>query len=119
MVREIFDKLKQEENDWADCKKVLQDKCSAKMEGVLDPVDFYAAELSFDSLDDEDLRLCMENLPTSFYLPEETVTLLRQVARLLLAKSEDFRQTMRALDPAWQPSNIQIDPALRAKVCAS
>ena len=119
MVREIFDKLKQEENDWTDCKKLLQDKCSAKMEGVLDPVDFYASELSFDSLDDDHLRLCMENLPTSFYLPEESVTLLREVARHLLMNSGDFRKAMQALDPGWQPSDVQIDLELRAKVCPS
>jgi hypothetical protein len=82
-------------------------------------VDFYAGELSFDSLDDEDLRRCMETLPTSFYLPEDTVTLLRQVARLLLMQSPDFGKIMRELDRAWQPPAVQIDPALRAKVCPS
>ena len=117
LVREIFNKLKDEEKAWADCKTLLQDQCSAKMPGVLDPVDFYASELSFDSLGDADLRLCMENLPTSFYLPVDTVTLVRQVARLLLMKSEDFGKAMRALDPAWQPSDVQIDPELRSKVC--
>lgn len=119
LVRDFFIKRNQEAKDWADCKSLIG-QCPVKMPGVLDPVDFYASELSFESIDnDEDLRLCMENLPTSFYLPEDTVTLLRQVARLLLMKSPDFRKAVQALDPTWQPSNVQIDPALRAKVCAS
>jgi NTE family protein len=119
LVRDNFDRLKDEEKAWADCKQLLQDQCSAKMPGVLSPVDFYASELSFDSLDDEDLRHCMENLPTSFYLPEDTVTLLRQVARLLLMQSTDFGKIMRELDRAWQSPAVQIDPVLRAKVCPS
>ena len=117
LVRDNFDRLKNEEKAWTDCKQLLQDQCSAKMPGVLSPVDFYASELSFDGLDDEDLRHCMENLPTSFYLPEDTVTLVRQVARLLLMQSADFGKIMRELDRAWQPPAVQIDPALRAKVC--
>lgn len=87
------------------------------MPGVLPRVDFHAVELSFDGLEDEALRLCMENLPTSFHLPVPTVMLLRQVARLLLMKSEEFQKTMQALDPAWQPSEMRIDPALRAEAC--
>ena len=119
LIRDTFDRLKDEEKAWTDCKQLLQDQCSAKMPGVLSPVDFYASELSFDSLADEDLRLCMENLPTSFYLPEDTVTLVRQVARLLLMQSPDFGRIMRELDGAWQPSAVQIDPSLRARVCPS
>jgi NTE family protein len=118
LIRDFFIQQNQDAKGWADCKSLLQAKCpAATMPGVLDSVDLHAAELSFDALDDEALRVCMENLPTSFYLPVATVTLLRQVGRLLLMKSEDFRQTMRALDPAWQPSEVQIDSALRAEVC--
>ncbi|MDH3445812.1 MAG: patatin-like phospholipase family protein [Deltaproteobacteria bacterium] len=119
LVRDMFDRLKDEERAWNDCKQLLHEQCSGKMPGVLRPVDFYASELSFDSLDDENLRHCMENLPTTFSLPEDTVTLVRQVARLLLMKSADFGNAMKALDPSWQPSEVQIDPAILAKVCSS
>jgi hypothetical protein len=118
LVRDHFADLNKDTKTWTACK-ALVDKCSVEMPGVLEPVDFYAGELSFDSLDDEDLRRCMETLPTSFYLPEDTVTLLRQVARLLLMQSPDFGKIMRELDRAWQPPAVQIDPALRAKVCPS
>jgi predicted acylesterase/phospholipase RssA len=118
LVRDFFTHLNQEAKDWTDCKILLQEQCpAAKMPGVLEPVDFYALELSFDSLDDDGLRQCVENLPTSFYLPPDTVTLLRQVARLLLMKSAEFRKAMRDLDPTWQPVEVVIDPELRARVC--
>jgi hypothetical protein len=119
LVRDFFRNLNQEAKDYTDCKTLLQGQCpAAKMPGVLEPVDLYASELSFDSLDDDSLRQCMENLPTSFYLPPDTVALLRQVARLLLMKSADFRKAMRDLDPTWQPFEAVIDPALRARVCS-
>jgi len=118
LVRDFFTQLNQDAKGWADCKNLLQAQCpAAAMPGVLEPVDLHAAELSFDAIEDENLRRCMEDLPTSFYLPVATVTLLRQVARLLLMNSKEFRQVMVALDPAWQPQEVQIDPALRAKVC--
>ena len=118
LVRDFFAELNKDTRVWTACK-TLVDKCSVEMPGVPELVDFYAGELTFDSLDDQDLRLCMENLPTSFSLPEDTVTLLRQVARLLLMQSADFGKIMRELDRAWQPPAVQIDPALRAKVCPS
>lgn len=118
LIRDFFTNLNQEVKDWTDCKSLL-DQCPVKMPAVLEPVDFYASELSFDSLDDEALRHCMENLPTSFSLPQDSVTLLRQVARLLLMQSADFSKAMKALDPSWQPVEVRIDPVLRAKVCPS
>jgi len=119
LVRDFFTHLNQEAKDYTDCKTLLQEQCPvAKMPGVLEPVDLYASELSFDSLDDDGLRQCMENLPTSFSLSPDTVTLLRQVARLLLMKSVEFRKAMRDLDPTWQPFEVAIDPELRARVCS-
>jgi NTE family protein len=117
-VRDFFARLNQDARAVADCQRVLEASCpGAALPGVLPPVDLHAVELSFDALADEALRACMENLPTSFSLPAATVTLLRQVARLLLVTSEDFRTAMRALDPAWQPAEVRIDPALRAEAC--
>jgi hypothetical protein len=118
LVRDHFANLNADTKLWTACK-ALVDKCSVEMPAVIEPVDFYAVELSFDSLDDENLRNCMENLTTSFSLPEDTVTLLRQVARLLLMQSQDFENIMRKLDPAWQPPLAQIDPVLRARACPS
>jgi hypothetical protein len=119
LVRDFFTNLNQEAKDFTDCKLVLQEQCpAASMPGVLEPVSFYASELSFDSLDNDDLRQCLENLPTSFSLPADTVTLLRQAARLLLMKSPEFRKAMQDLDSSWQPFEVAIDPELRARVCS-
>jgi hypothetical protein len=45
------------------------------------------------------------------------VTLLRQVARQLLADSREFNEVMRALDPACQPRRVVIDHVLQTEVC--
>jgi hypothetical protein len=50
--------------------------------------------------------------------PECREVLVDGVARLLLMKSADFRKAMRDLDSAWQPSEVAIDPVLRARVCS-
>lgn len=118
LIRDFFTQQTLDAKAWAGCKRLLQASCpSATMPGVLPPVDWHAVELSFDALEDEALRICMENLPTSFHLPVATVTLVRQVARLLLVTSKDFRRAMQALDSAWQPMEVRIDPGLRAAVC--
>lgn len=76
----------------------------------------HVVELSFDALP-QDLRVCMQNIPTSFTLAEATVTLLRQVARWLLAQSREFNGMMIQLDASWQRRTVVIDPALQAGVC--
>ena len=48
-------------------------------------VDFFAVELSFDAVDDEALRSCLDNLPTSFALPKPTVDLLRVAGEIAAA----------------------------------
>ena len=119
LIRDFFKEQRADANAFADCKALLEEKCpTATMPGVLPPVDLHAVELSFDSLDDEALRVCLENLPTSFKLPPDTVDLLRQVARILLMTSRDFRKAMEAIDGTWTPPpQPPIDPALRALVC--
>jgi hypothetical protein len=101
------------------CAARIKDACGATVTDQLRVVDFFAVELSFDAVDDNALRGCLDNLPTSFALPEKTVGLLRVVARSLLMGSKDFHAAMRTIDPAWTPSPVTIDPALRAEVCAT
>jgi predicted acylesterase/phospholipase RssA len=119
LIRDFFAQQKSDANSWRSCQQLLeQSQCTSRaMPAILDPVELHAAELSFDNLEDDGLRRCMEGLPTTFYLPGESVTLLRQVGQKLLMTSREFQQAMRALDPGWQPSSIVIDPALQAKVC--
>jgi predicted acylesterase/phospholipase RssA len=74
-------------------------------------------ELSFDRISDEHLRRCLQELPTSFHLPERTVDLLRVSAAQLLMNSKSFIDGMRGLDPAWNPGPVVIDPKLVNEVC--
>jgi NTE family protein len=53
-------------------------------------VDYYAAVIGFDMLEDEEERHFFKNLPTTFKLPPETIDRLRNVASRLLCKSKAF-----------------------------
>ena len=75
------------------------------------------AELSFDRVQDSRLRRCLQELPTSLYLPRETVDLLRVAAARLLMTSESFVKGMQGIDPAWMPRTVVIDPKLVDAVC--
>jgi hypothetical protein len=81
--------------------------------------DFTFAELTFDDIPDPHLRRCLQELPTSFSLPSDTVNLLRTVAAYLLMNSDDFVAAMKRLDPSWQPLVVNFDPSKIAKVCGS
>jgi predicted acylesterase/phospholipase RssA len=120
LIRDHFARLDAEARTWAACRALLQEKCpQATMPGRFTAVDWHALELSFDGLADEALRRCMEGLPTSFTLPRATVSLLREVGRILLLRSPEFLTLMQALDPAWQPPDVRVDPALQAEVCGA
>lgn len=119
MVRDFFTQQNADIRSVNDCAVRLKDACGVTGTDQRRVVDFFAVELSFDAVDDDALRGCLDNLPTSFALPEKTVGLLRVVARSLLMGSKDFHAAMRTIDPAWTPSPVPIDPALRAEVCAT
>jgi len=53
-------------------------------------VDYYAAVIGFDMLEDEKERHFFKNLPTTFKLPPESIDRLRDVASRLLCKSKAF-----------------------------
>ena len=53
-------------------------------------VDYYAAIIGFDMIEDEEERHFFKNLPTTFKLPLETIDRLRDVASRLLCKSKAF-----------------------------
>jgi NTE family protein len=120
MVRDFFTQMNADAQSWNLCTARINASCpAAATDDQLPVVDFFAVELSFDAVDDEALRSCLDNLPTSFALPKPTVDLLRVVARSLLMGSKDFRAAMGMIDSAWTPSPITIDPSLRAEVCAT
>jgi NTE family protein len=118
LVRDFFDQQTQTAHSRASCEREIQKTCpAARLPGTLAAVDYHAIELSFDGFADARLRDCLENLPTSFALPEAQVTLLRQAGRALLLSSRELGDAMRALDPAWQPVDATIDATLIDAAC--
>jgi hypothetical protein len=60
--------------------------------------DFSFSELSFDDIPDPHLKVCLQELPTTFALPRETIDLLRVSARYLLMNSQSFIDGMKLMD---------------------
>jgi NTE family protein len=65
------------------------------------PVEFTVIDVSFDAVADPHLREYLQNLPTTFALPDEAVDRLRATAAALLRDSPAFRRLVEAL--AGQP----------------
>jgi predicted acylesterase/phospholipase RssA len=79
--------------------------------------DFTFSSLAFDDIPNPRLRRCLQELPTSFSLPRETVDLLRVAAGYLLMNSADFVAGMKRLDPSWKERQVNIDEGLVDRVC--
>jgi NTE family protein len=61
------------------------------------PIDFYIVHVAFDALPDEKERDYFNSVPTSFYLEEEQVDRLREVAAKLLYTDKDFQRLVKDL----------------------
>lgn len=118
MVDGHFTQMEQLSRTVASCNKRLGQYCPAAPQ-VYNPIstDFTFSELTFDNIPDPRLRRCLQELPTSFALPRNTVDLLRVAAGYLLMNSSDFVAGMKRLDPVWQPRQVVIDPKLIDEVC--
>src|SRR6201997_4459558 len=62
--------------------------------------DIYVVDVSFKTLQDKSERDYLNQLPTSFTLPDQAVDRLRAVARMLILNSPGLRQ---ALKDEWRP----------------
>jgi NTE family protein len=122
-----FDSVENTDNHFAYMKQLSEtvNACNDLLKGcpavkpITNPIttDFTFAELSFDRIPDSRLRRCLQELPTSFYLPRKTVDLLRMTAAQLLMTSESFVKGMQGIDPAWLPRTVVIDSKLVDSVC--
>jgi predicted acylesterase/phospholipase RssA len=65
-------------------------------------VDYYAAVIGFDMLEDEEEQHYFKNLPTTFKLPPETIDRLREVASKLLCESKKFNDFLRDFDASCE-----------------
>jgi len=57
--------------------------------------DIFVIDVSFKALQDESERNYLNQLPTSFHLPDEAVDRLRAAARTLILNSPDLQQALR------------------------
>ena len=57
--------------------------------------EIYVVDVSFKALQDKSERDYLNQLPTSFHLPDEAVDRLRAAARTLVLNSPDLRQALR------------------------
>ena len=117
MIEGHFSQMRQLSSAVKSCNQRL-DKCpgAAKIDNPI-TTDFTFAELTFDDISDRRLRVCLQELPTSFSLPEKTVDLLRVAAAYLLMNSTDFVEGMKRLDSSWSPREVIINPKLIDQVC--
>jgi predicted acylesterase/phospholipase RssA len=116
MSNDHFKQMKQLARTVDSCNKKLSN-CGAPLIDNPITTDYTFAELTFDDIPDPHLRRCLQELPTSFSLPEETVDLIRVAAGYLLMNSKEFVAGMQRLDPAWQPHQVNLDPKLIEDVC--
>ncbi|MGZ6210335.1 MAG: patatin-like phospholipase family protein, partial [Syntrophales bacterium] len=120
MTEGHFGQMKQLARTVDSCNKRITKYCP-NAEQITNPIitDFTFAELTFDDIPDPRLRRCLQELPTSFYLPRKTVELLRASAGYLLMHSDDFVTGMKRLDPSWSAREVVIDGNLIDEVCHS
>jgi predicted acylesterase/phospholipase RssA len=113
-----FKQMKQLARTVDSCNKRLAQNCPNAPQ-ISNPIttDFTFVELTFDDIPDPRLRRCLQELPTSFSLPEKTIYLLRAAAGYLLINSDAFVAGMKRLDPSWQPPQAVIDAQLVDEVC--
>ncbi len=67
------------------------------------PIDFYAIEVGFNALHDEQERMYYSGIPTSFALPRQSVDDLREVARRILYESKEFQKLVHDLGGTIPP----------------
>jgi NTE family protein len=91
--------LKENVKPWED--EIRAERCKGgtifTAPGSCGDIQFYVIEVKFDALKDEAERMHFKRLPTALKLPPEEVDKLRDVARRLLAESEEFQRLLRDL----------------------
>jgi len=120
MVDGHFTQMRQLSRTVDSCNKRMGQYCPSAPR-IANPIqtDFTFSALAFDDIPDPRLRRCLQELPTSFSLPRETVDLLRAAAGYLLMNSADFVAGMKRLDPSWQARPVPISEQLVDAVCGT
>ncbi len=84
---ETIDLLRRSIGDWS--------AESARQGGQ--PIEFYAIEVAFNTMRDEEEREYFSSIPTSFNLPDQSVDALIQAAARILYASEEFQRLVSDL----------------------
>jgi NTE family protein len=71
------------------------------------PIEFYAVNVGFRAISDDEERNYFNNIPTSFSLPKKSVDDLREVARKLLYESPQFKELVNDLGGSVPTSGKQ------------
>ena len=61
------------------------------------PIDFYAIEVGFSAIEDDEERRRIEGIPATFSLPKDSVERLCEAGRRILLESETFQDLLRDL----------------------
>ena len=81
--------------------------------------DIYVIDVSFKALQDKSERDYLNELPTSFALPDEAVDRLRSAARSLIVNSPDLQQALRDQGASIiQVPAAQLSPTVRTPTAA-
>jgi NTE family protein len=75
-----------------------------------EPIEFYAIEVAFNALSDQEERRYYSSMPTSFSLPEQSVDDLIEVGGRLLYQSEEFQRLVSDIGGSI-PASISQDSA--------
>ncbi|HTR60945.1 MAG TPA: patatin-like phospholipase family protein [Candidatus Binataceae bacterium] len=101
--REMVEQLRDIDARWTalrqirDSVNLSKDKNPALAEIVNVPnADIYVVDVSFKALQDKSEMKYLNQLPTSFVLPDEAVDRLRTAARTLILNSPDLQQALKA-----------------------
>ncbi len=78
----------------------------------LPDVDVFAIDVSFAALQDPAERDYLNDLPTSFVLPDDAVDRLRAAAGVILRSSEDFQRLLRASRRTVANGTAAVPPAV-------
>jgi NTE family protein len=77
--------------------------------------DIYAIDVSFSDLDDPAERAYLNELPTSFVLPDEGVDRLRAAAGKIIENSADFKKLLKDIGAKIVVPPVKAVPAASAK----
>jgi NTE family protein len=98
---EMVEQLKDIDARWNTLRQIRRSPAFAKendpaMRGIENApnADIFVVDVSFKALQDRSERNYLNQLPTSFALPDEAVDRLRAAARTLILNSPDFQQAL-------------------------